>query len=227
MGKICSKCLIKKDFSEFHKHNREKDGHFYHCKECRKIKSKNYYLIKKVKNKLIVTNKICFICNIQKDVNQFHKQIGTKDGYRSACKECRAIKFKKEYFLISKKHNERSKKYRINNKDKYNKFFRDRYKKLPHIYAWRTILSSVLRRMGGKKEKTTLEILGYSAKELKNYIEILFTENMSWDNWGEWEIDHIKPVSLFDKNTDIKIVNGLSNLQPLWKEENRKKSNKF
>jgi len=39
---------------------------------------------------------------------------------------------------------------------------------------------------------------------------------MSWDNHGEWHIDHIKPVSKFDKETPMSIVNALSNLQPLW-----------
>lgn len=40
---------------------------------------------------------------------------------------------------------------------------------------------------------------------------------MSWDNYGEWHIDHIKPLTKFDKDTPIHIVNALSNLQPLWK----------
>jgi hypothetical protein len=39
---------------------------------------------------------------------------------------------------------------------------------------------------------------------------------MTWDNYGEWHIDHIKPVSSFDKDTPQSIVNALSNLQPLW-----------
>ena len=40
---------------------------------------------------------------------------------------------------------------------------------------------------------------------------------MSWDNYGEWHIDHIKPLTKFDKDTPIHIVNALNNLQPLWK----------
>lgn len=39
---------------------------------------------------------------------------------------------------------------------------------------------------------------------------------MSWENYGEWHIDHIKPVSLFDKTTTAKISCALTNLQPLW-----------
>jgi hypothetical protein len=43
MKKICSKCLIDKDVCEFHKHNREKDGRFHQCKECRSDKFKDDY----------------------------------------------------------------------------------------------------------------------------------------------------------------------------------------
>jgi hypothetical protein len=39
---------------------------------------------------------------------------------------------------------------------------------------------------------------------------------MTWDNYGEWHIDHVKRVSEFDKETPMNIVNALNNLQPLW-----------
>jgi hypothetical protein len=70
-------------------------------------------------------------------------------------------------------------------------------------------------------------MLGYSADDLKNRIESLFVEGMCWDNYGEWHIDHKKPVSLFDKNTDVSIINSLDNLQPLWAKENLSKGNKY
>lgn len=59
-------------------------------------------------------------------------------------------------------------------------------------------------------------MLGYSAEELKKHISNLLTDGMSWDNYGEWHIDHIKPVSLFDRDTPMSVVCALSNLQPLW-----------
>jgi len=228
--KICSLCNIGKDYSEFHKHKTGKDGYVSQCKECRKIKSKNNYNKIKQNNKVIITEKTCSSCLIRKNIDLFHKQIGTKNGYRSMCKECRSNKFKSDYQDIpefSKEHKRRTKKYRTENKKKYNEFFKERYKKLPHIYAWRGMLSSVLRRFESKKEKTTIEMLGYSAEDLKKHIESLFLEGMSWENWGEWQIDHIKPISSFDKTTDTKIVNNLNNLQPLWASDNIRKGNKF
>ena len=59
-------------------------------------------------------------------------------------------------------------------------------------------------------------MLGYNYNDLKEYIESLFTDGMSWDNHGEWHVDHIKPLVCFSENEDIKVVNALSNLQPLW-----------
>lgn len=50
----------------------------------------------------------------------------------------------------------------------------------------------------------------------------LFEPGMSWDNRGEWHIDHIKPVCIFirEGETDPAVINALSNLRPLWAEEN-------
>ena len=56
-----------------------------------------------------------------------------------------------------------------------------------------------------------------------------FKKGMSWDNYGEWEIDHIRPCSSYnlkDPDQQLECFN-YSNLQPLWKKENRKKSNKY
>ena len=66
------------------------------------------------------------------------------------------------------------------------------------------------------KINSTFDLLGYSALELKIHLESLFTEGMTWDNYGEWHIDHKKPVSSFESDTLPSIVNALSNLQPLW-----------
>lgn len=90
----------------------------------------------------------------------------------------------------------------------------------PHIHAWRDSLKSALDRLGRKKEGHTIDILGYSAIQLKEHIEKQFKIGMSWDNYGEWEIDHIKEICTFDKDIPLNIVNSLDNLQPLWRKDN-------
>lgn len=71
--------------------------------------------------------------------------------------------------------------------------------------------------------------LGYSQLDFIHHIESLFLDGMSWLNRSEWHIDHIKPISVFlsDGVTDIRVINALSNLRPLWAIDNLRKSNKW
>jgi hypothetical protein len=83
-----------------------------------------------------------------------------------------------------------------------------------------SILNNTLKRLNKNKEDETIKLLGYSAIQLKQHIESLFLEGMSWENYGEWHIDHIKMVSEFDKDTTVDVVNSLDNLRPLWASDN-------
>jgi len=74
-----------------------------------------------------------------------------------------------------------------------------------------------------EKSKTTLELLGCSMDEFKLHIEKQFQNGMSWENYGEWEIDHIIPCSAFDltiPENQQKCFH-YTNCQPLLKIENR------
>ena len=66
------------------------------------------------------------------------------------------------------------------------------------------------------KNASTNKMLGYSANNLKEHLEKLWTPGMLWANYGEWHIDHIVPICEFPKGSDPAIVNALSNLRPLW-----------
>jgi len=75
------------------------------------------------------------------------------------------------------------------------------------------------------------DLVDYTIDDLKNHLENQFKEGMSWDNYGKWEIDHIIPVSAFNFNSpndpQFKLCWALNNLQPLWKRDNRTKTNKI
>ena len=60
-----------------------------------------------------------------------------------------------------------------------------------------------------------------------SYIENQFKEGMSFDNHGEWELDHKIPVSSANSEDEIIKLNHYTNFQPLWKLENRLKSDKI
>ena len=83
------------------------------------------------------------------------------------------------------------------------------------------------RCLYNKKDRTE-STLGYTKEELVLFIGSKFQSKMSWENYGEWHIDHIVPIHHFLSVgvTDPKIINALSNLQPLWAVDNLIKGKK-
>lgn len=75
------------------------------------------------------------------------------------------------------------------------------------------------------KSAKTIELLGCNGEFLRTYLEQFFTDGMTWENQGKWQIDHHIPVSFFDltKAEHQKRCFHYSNLRPLWASENRKK----
>lgn len=80
---------------------------------------------------------------------------------------------------------------------------------------------------GENKSKRTFDIIGLDKENFKSYIEDKFTEGMSWENYGEWHLDHIKPLCLSENEEDLIKLNHYTNLQPLWSEDNIKKNRKY
>lgn len=77
----------------------------------------------------------------------------------------------------------------------------------------------------GAKSASTLQLLGCTVDELKVKLESRFQPGMTWDNYGEWHVDHIKPCASFDLTEPAQQLAcfHFSNLQPLWALENLKK----
>lgn len=81
---------------------------------------------------------------------------------------------------------------------------------------------------GYNKPERTFSLIGCTPDFLKAHLSKQFLEGMSWDNFGEWHIDHIKPCSLFDLTVleQRQKCFHYSNLQPLWALDNLKKGDK-
>jgi hypothetical protein len=86
-----------------------------------------------------------------------------------------------------------------------------------------------LLRQNVNKKYTYLELLGCNLLEFELYLLDKLTDGMTFDNYGEWEIDHIKPISLFNLDNDKELFEccNFKNLQPLWKKDNILKSNQY
>jgi hypothetical protein len=79
------------------------------------------------------------------------------------------------------------------------------------------------------KTNKTFEIVGCTPQQLKEHIQLQFKDNMSWENYGYygWHIDHIIPLSSANTEKELYKLCHFTNLQPLWAEDNLKKSNKM
>lgn len=78
----------------------------------------------------------------------------------------------------------------------------------------------------GSKSGSAVEDLGCSIAELQRYLQGLFQDGMTWENYGEvWEIDHVIPLSRFDLADRAQFLEACNyrNLQPLTVNENRSK----
>lgn len=77
------------------------------------------------------------------------------------------------------------------------------------------------------KRSKTQAYLGMSYPEVKEYLESLFDEDMTWENYGEWHVDHIIPLSSAETEAEMLALAYYKNLQPLWAVENLSKNDDY
>lgn len=129
-------------------------------------------------------------------------------------------------------------KWRENNKEHVNKYKRDYERKRraedPKYrlgVRTRTAVWQLLKERGVKKSNKTFDLLDYSIEELMTHLESLFTVGMTWDNYGEWHVDHVKPMTSFNfesvNDVEFKECWSLKNLQPLWWNDNLSKGPRY
>ena len=230
--KLCICCGIVKNFSEFHKNKTKKDGLQDHCKDCRKINSlKNKEKRQEYRKEWYQNNieKVKSLENLRyhnnkEVINEKRKKLyNSDDNVRKKVREQQ-----KKYYESNKElFYNNSKSWVEKNKDRRNEISKKHYHQYKTLMICRRLIKRTIKYLGTDKENSTIEFLGYTPVLLKETIESKFTDGMSWDNYGEWHIDHIKPISSFDKNDDPKVINSLNNLQPLWAFDNLSKGNKY
>lgn len=195
--------------------------------------------------------KNCIKCNELKPLDQFYyrKESGR---YRNDCKPC-VIAASKRSQIKNKDHrreylrrwvdeNREScreysriyyRQWRKDNPEKAAEAWRKHHRKKmkdPNYRVSESISAGIRRciksRKGGAKWDS---VVGYSLGELVNHIERQFIDGMSWDNYGEWHIDHIIPIASFDfsREGDFDACWALTNLRPLWAADNIQKRDKI
>jgi len=88
MNRICSKCGIEKDISEFNKSGWVDKRPRTFCKECEHNEHKAYVEKIKKQPKITPETKHCNTCKTTKPSSEFGRANGKRDGLKSKCKVC-------------------------------------------------------------------------------------------------------------------------------------------
>jgi len=241
----CKKCMNKESIEDRQKKNKEikeiydsidRNNLYKICSKCKKKlpATKDYFFINSTgKYCLRAKCKNCFMRE-----NQIRKQ---KPEYKENASKYQKKKYKQnkeEYAKRWKRYYEKnaeylrqkSKEYKSNNKDKIRKWERE-YRNIPNNKISDSISRSMRYALKGKKNGCHWEsFVNYTVEDLKKHLEYQFKEGMTWDNYGEWNIDHVIPQSWFKfksyDDPEFKQCWALCNLQPL-SEENIRKHNSY
>lgn len=218
--KQCTKCGEVKPFSEYSKNSKnETTGLQPKCKACNSAYHKQNREKRKANMaKYYQRNTDKFAEYGQKRYQENKKEILAQCAeYRSKNKDKLRAYFKD---------------YTKKNLDKINERNKVRKKTDPSFKVrcnLRSRLSFILKNE--KKSDSTEKLLGCTYEEARQHLENQFADGMSWDNYGMygWHIDHIIPCASFDM-TDPEQQRKCfhyTNLQPLWAEDNLRKSDKL
>lgn len=222
--KICTKCKIEKFYNNFYKDKYNKDGYKSYCKECSNLV--HFDFLKRNPNIGKEINKR-YSKNHKEEIKQRNKSYRLNNQEKLAEYEKNRSEVRKPYRKI---YNEE---YYKNNKNKIiiqNVEYCNKREKKDILYRLRRRLRTRLycAIRNGQKKGSAVRDLGCSVSELKQYLESKFKPNMSWDNYGEWHIDHIIPLSSFGLTSREQFLEACNytNLQPLWMSENLQKGAK-
>jgi hypothetical protein len=209
------------------------------------------------------TGRICSACGARKELTkEFFSFVKKRNVFEAQCKKCVSDKNKIYYQNNRDEKLIKAKTYRKENKEKINSNRRDAYSKYKKImdlyqennkeeisekrretrkkkyhtdpvYKLKRSISSLVRFIIKKNNKSIQKYLSYTIDELKTHLESLFEPWMNWNNWGvydksiwddnnsstwTWQLDHIIPqsdlpyASMRDEN--FKICWSISNLRP-------------
>jgi len=234
-SKTCSKCGETLPFSCFYGDKRASDKKGSRCKGCISEYAKGHYA--RNKEKINARNKEYYARNsvsiIAKQKEKYEenpdKRLDAQAAYREANRDKIRVRQREHYWANRERRLAMAKVRRDSRKEERNLKTRQRRKSDPQYHIGmllRERLNNCIR--GLAKSGSAVRDLGCSVEKLMDHLESLFAEGMSWNNRGEWHIDHIKPLSSFDLTDREQLLEAChyTNLQPLWAKDNLSKGNK-
>lgn len=203
--KICSKCNTKKPYSEFYKKIRYPDGYDYTCKHCQRAQDSTRNSKRNITNKVGGRKFKKEYVELKKG-RYLHKNGLITDEEFNQIKTSYGLAVKKDKRRIASIIEKR------------------RVKEDPSFRAMKNVRNRVRNFLFGKSPYS--KSLGCSYEEFRRFIENQFEEGMSWDNYGEWELDHVVPLALayLQGTESFKYASSYLNIKPLWKSDHKEKT---
>lgn len=236
--KYCNKCQTQKPLDQFYVNKAKSDGRAGDCKVCVKARANAWYHSNKERAAATMKtyreeNKEACVARAQawaEENREKSRQI--KAAWKKRNPETVNRHAREGARRNSEKQAVRKKIYREANPHVARAYTQKRRAENPHQRvhdAMGNRFRDVLR--SNKGGKSWRELAGYGVKELRAHLEKQFVDGMTWDNYGEWHIDHIRPVVSFDFEVEfektVRACWALTNLQPLWAIDNIKKGKKW
>lgn len=236
MKKLCSKCKEEKSLSEFYNKSSSPDGKMGACKSCRKSYDKARYERKKEEIQTASRNR----WRQRKDKYKV-AQAAWREKNRDRMNELD----RQRYFSDRERNMEKRREWYRKNREKIleekKAYFQENKREIAKN-RWQAIKSCPKRMLrhslarhtrrafglcGSEKPYGTEKIVGCSWPFLREYFENLFQPGMTWENYGEWHIDHIIPLSSAESAEEMMRLCHYTNLQPLWASDNLSKGSKL
>jgi len=250
--KRCTKCKEWKKFGCFYKEKRTKIGLQSGCKECLLKIGREYWYNNHEKN--LLRKKKYRIKNREilrkKSQERYYENI--IENRKKNCKNQKnyykknSEKIKERARLYSKANRKkilkaeqkwaRENPIKYKEKNKKNNLRRKNLIKTNPKIRLSTRISNLIRlrlkaRLSNKNKKHKKDYLPYTIDELMCHLEKQFKPGMTWNNYGKWHIDHIRPDCSFNyisvEDMEFQECWSLKNLQPLWAKENKSKGGRL
>lgn len=228
--KTCASCNISKSKEDFPIKKSTFDGLYSYCKECKKKKERESYLINKEKKlaaakKYYNKNKHKILLKREQNKEAYNKY--NREWHRK--NRGRALERMRNWRKENHSYRQEYKKiYRSLNKEKTKETYKNWLQNNPVAKiskSCRNRISEIIKNKNLQKTKHFNEYIGCSASALSEHIQNQFKEGMSWENYGEWHVDHIVPLSAASTEEQVYKLNHYTNLAPVWAHENISKNN--
>ena len=163
--------------------------------------------------------KRCSRCEIIQVIENFSKDRYCKDGLCPLCKCCR-----KDYYL---KHLDKIKINNEQNRERRNIYLKNKRETNVNFRLISNTRNRIYKSLKAMtKQSSTKETLGIDIDLYRKRLEFQYTPEMNWSNI---EIDHVKPICMFDVTKDEQLKEAFSwkDTQTLLKQDHQKKGTKF